>query len=206
MYRFRLRSPLRWLWVVVSSIGLVAVASAIQWPWILLAVPVVAALLLLAPPFGVFRHDETPAQRTKLRLEAHRPERMDPDPSGGQRFTLVLVNDGAVVAEDFRIRLLLPALLAPRDAPFRPLATLHTGTLGTHWFLETVYDDTAVTFRAGDSSTPGSIRCAPGTRLSLAELRLVNSSHQTGASVEYQINGGTVATVLGRLELPRMGD
>ena len=44
--RYRLRSPLRWLWVLVSAVGLVAFASVARSPWPLLAIPLAAALLL----------------------------------------------------------------------------------------------------------------------------------------------------------------
>ena len=114
---------------------------------------------------------------------------------------LVLVNDGDVAAEGFRIRILVPAALWPRGTHGTIISQLRVGQLGRHWFIESVYDDASVTFRAGRPADAGSVVCPAGTSLDLAELTLVNLEYFDGTDIEYQINGGTVRTVLGRIAL-----
>jgi len=198
----RARSPLRWLWVVSSSLVILLLAGAFDFPWLLLLVPFTAAALLLAPPLGMFRHDETPPPRTGVFVAAREVEAGGSSLPGARRFLLTLINDGEEVAEGFRMRLLVPAAIWPRGGSGSPLARLHVGEMGRQWSIESVYDDTSVTFRAGPPGGAGSVSCAPGERVDLAELTLVNLDHFAGDGLEYQINGGTVKTALWRIALP----
>lgn len=201
MWRQRARSPLRWLWVVTSALGILALAGVTSSAWLVVAIPLVAVLLLVAPPVGIFRHDETPPPRTDVRIDAREVAAAPGDPPGARRFLLTLVNDGDVPAAGFRIRLLVPALLWPRGTRGSPLGRLCAGAFGKHWFIESVYDDTSLTFRAGPLGDAAAIGCPPGGRLDLAELVVVNLDHWEGGGIEYQINGGTVRTILGRLQV-----
>jgi hypothetical protein len=188
----------------MSSLAILAVAAIVQSPWVLVAIPPLVVLLLLGPPLGVFRHDETLAPRTGLYLDARLPE--DESSGPGARFLLTLVNPGDVVAEDFRIRIVIPPELSPRDGPLRPLGHTFIGQYGAHWFIESVYDATAITFRSGAPGEPGAIQCEAGARRDLAELRFINRGRLAGATIEYQISGGTAKAVLGQLELPETRD
>lgn len=201
MFRQRARSPLRWLWVVTSALTLLGLAGIAGTPWLALLIPPVVATILFAPPVGIFRHDERPLARTEAQIVSDILPALPGDPPSARRYLLTLMNNGDVVAEDFRIRLLVPSSLWPRGTRGSPLGTLRCGTLGTHWFIESVYDDTSVTFRAGAPGEHGALSCPPGASLPLAELVLVNVAHAEQDAVEYQINGGTVRTVLGRLQV-----
>jgi hypothetical protein len=198
----RLRSPLRWLWAVMSALAVLAFAAVVQSPWLLVGIPPLVAVVLLGPPIGIFRHDETPAARTGLYLEALAAD--DPASAPGTRVRVELVNAGAVTAANFRIRIVIPPTLAPRGGPLRPLGRTFAGEHGRHWFIESVYDATAITFRSGEPDEPGAIRCAPGTRQALAELQFMNRGLLAGAALDYQISGGNAKPVLGRLELPNL--
>jgi hypothetical protein len=190
------------LWVITCALGILGIAGVTEALWLVLAIPFAVAGILFAPPIGVFKHDELPPPRTGARLHQREVPALPSDPPGARRFLLTLVNEGAVAAESFRIRLMVPAAIWPRGTRGSPLGALHVGTIGRHWFVETVYNDTSVTLRAGAPGEAGSLTCGPGERLDLAELMLVNLAQVDLRHIEYQINGGTVQTVLGRVELP----
>jgi hypothetical protein len=193
----RLRSPLRWLSAVMSALAVVALAGVAGLTWLVIAAPVVAGLFLLAPPLGVYRHDEVVAARTQLTLEATSlPSEL------GAAYRLTLVNRGAVAAQDFRVRLIVPEALAPRGGPLALLGDLLAGELGRHWFTETVSAGTAITFRAGHVGTAGALSCPAHGRLELAELRLLNRGLAAQTPLAYQVNGGNVGATLSELTLP----
>ncbi|HEX5165947.1 MAG TPA: hypothetical protein VFV93_11170 [Thermomicrobiales bacterium] len=194
MYRHRLRSPLRLLSATMSALMVVALA-AIAGPWLIVLAPVVAGLFLLAPPIGIYRHDETPAPRTGVRIEA---VPLDDDSANTLRFRLVLVNPGDVPASNFRIRLLVPHALVPASASSRLLGPIQAGAIGQNWFIDSTYDAIAVTFRSG--KTDG-ITCPPAGRLDLADLNLPSQAHPLDVTLDYQISGGTAAPALDRLHL-----
>lgn len=177
----------------MSALMIVALA-AIAGPWLIVLVPIVAGLFLLAPPIWIYKHDETPVPRTDVTLEG---VAIEPGSSGSRRFLLVLVNSGDVPADDFRIRLLVPQSLVPATMSSRLLGTLHTGTTGRNWFVDSTYDAIAITFRAGASDQ---IVCPPHHRLELADLNLPEQSPQV-VDLEYQISGGSASPRLGRLHL-----
>ena len=66
----RARSPLRWLWVGTSALGLLGLAGVTSQTWLILAIPFVCLAFLFAPPVGIFRHDETPLPQTETRVVA----------------------------------------------------------------------------------------------------------------------------------------
>ena len=196
LYRLRLRSPLRWLSAVMSALAVVALAGVAGLTWLVAAAPFVVGLFLLAPPLGVYRHDETPTLRTTLSLEATAVES-----STGATYRLTLVNHGAVTAVNFRVRLIVPEALAPRGAPHALLGTLLAGALGRHWFIETVNAGTAIAFRSGQPGSAGALVCPAQGRLELAELHLLNRGLAVRTPLAYQINGGNVGAVLAELRL-----
>jgi hypothetical protein len=200
-FRVRLRSPLRWLSAVMCALAALAVAGVSGQTWLVAAAPIVATLFLLAPPLGIFRHDETPAPRTQLTLHAT-PVAGSP----GAAYRLTLVNRGATPAVDFRMRLIVPEELAPPSGPLKPLGELLAGQLGRHWFIETVNDGTAIVFRAGQAGSPEALICPADGQLDLAELRLLNAGLATRTPLAYQINGGNVGAVLAELKLPARND
>lgn len=198
----RARSPLRWLWVITSAPVLLGLAGITGQLWLIALIPLVVAAILFSPPLGVFHHDEIPPPRTDAYIVAREVEPRGDVPPGGRCFALTLHNDGTEAAENFRIRILVPAALWPRGTRGSPLMATDAGRLGRHWFTEAVSADTSITFRAGDPREPDAIICPMGGSLALATLLLVNLAHFAGDALEYQINGGTVRTVLGRLVLP----
>jgi hypothetical protein len=200
-FRVRLRSPLRWLSAVMSALAVLAVAGVSGQTWLVAAAPIVAALFLLAPPLGIFRHDETPAPRTQLTLEASAIPG-----SPGATYRLTLVNRGATAAVDFRMRLIVPEALSPRSGPLKPLGALLAGQLGRHWFTETVNAGTTVVFRAGQPGAVDALSCPAHGQLDLAELRVLNAGPATQTPLAYQINGGNVGAVLAELKLPARYD
>lgn len=192
----RWKSPLRWLWTVIGSLAVIGAAGLTGVSWFLLLLPVVWALFLLAPPLGVFRHDERRPTRVGLQPELVPVD----DPAGGaQCWWIELVNRSDATAGDFSLRLLAPEAVSPRGHPVRPLGRIVTGELGRQWFVESVEGATALTFRAGEA-----LVCAPGSRTRLAELCLP-AGRSAAAKFAYQISGGTAAAVLGELELPAGG-
>jgi hypothetical protein len=197
--RTRLRSPLRWLSAVMSGLMLLAIGSITAFPWLFLLVPVIAGLFLLAPPLGIYKHDETPVQHTGVRLEAY--EVTSSHSLTDMRFRLVLVNPGAVPAEDFRLRLLLPHTLVPPDVRTRPLAGIRVGTFGTHWFIDTMVDATAITFRTAPRGAGDALVCPAGSRQELADLVLPAQRRPFAITLDYQVSGGTVKPSLDRLHL-----
>ncbi len=172
-------------------VGLAAIAGT----WLIALAPVVAGLFLLAPPIGIYKHDETPVPRTDVRLEA---EALDDDSSNTLRFRLVLVNPGDVAASDFRIRLLMPQTLVPARSASRVLGAILTGTHGRNWFVDSSHDAIAITFRAGGSDQ---IHCQAGGRLELADLHLPGQSGPLDVTLEYQVSGGSATPSLDRLRL-----
>jgi hypothetical protein len=172
-------------------VGLAAIAG----PWFILLAPIVAGIFLLAPPVGIYKHDETPPPRTGVQLEAIA---LDDDASHTARFQLVLVNPGDVPASDFRIRLLVPQSLVPARSVDRLLGPQLVGTLGRNWFVDSTHDAIAITFRAGASDA---IHCPAGGQLDLAELHLPAQSRPLNVTLEYQVSGGSAAPALNRLRL-----
>ena len=200
-FRVRLRSPLRWLSAVMSALAVLAVAGVSGQTWLVAAAPVAAGVLLLAPPLGIYRHDETPEPRTRVTLEAT-PAAGSP----GATYRLTLVNRGATPAVDFRMRLIVPEALSPRGGPIQPLGELLAGQLGRHWFTETVNDGTAIVFRAGHAENPDAVTCPGNGQLDLAELRLLNAGLAARTPLAYQVNGGNVGAVLDELQLQARND
>jgi hypothetical protein len=200
-WRVRLRSPLRWLSAVMSALAVLAVAGVSGQTWLVAVAPVVAALFLLAPPLGIYRHDETPTPRTRLTLEATALAS-----SPGAAYRLTLLNRGATPAVDFRMRLIVPEALSPRSGPLKPLGELLAGQLGQHWFTETVNNGTTIVFRAGHAGSPDAVTCPAHGQLDLAELRVLNAGLAARTPLAYQINGGNVGAVLGELQLPERRD
>jgi hypothetical protein len=184
----------------MSALLVTAFAGVLS-PWLLLAVPVVAGVFLLAPPLGVFRHDETPLDRAGVRLEGHAIDGAGATPANAARFRLVMVNPGAVDAEDFRVRLLVPHSLVPPDSRVMPLGRLLEGELGTHWFVESTRDATAITLRSAPRRSQSRISCAAGSRTALAELVLPVPGPRAELVLDYQVSGGSVEATLGRLRL-----
>jgi hypothetical protein len=176
---------------VLMIVGLAAIAG----PGFILLAPVVAGLFLLAPPIGIYKHDETPPPRTGVQLEA---VALDDDAPHTLRFRLVLVNPGDVAASDFRIRLLVPQTLVPAKSSSRLLGQLLTGAHGRNWFIDSTHDAIAITFRAGASDE---ISCPPGGRLVLADLHLPGQSRPLDVTLEYQVSGGSAVPALDRLRL-----
>lgn len=195
MIRLRLRSPLRWLSATMSALMIFGLAGIFSAPWLLLAAPLVSGAFLLAPPLGVYRHDEIPKPITTLRLSATPLE----PAANALRFRLTLHNDGDERADDFRIRLLVPHTLVPAEAARQLLPVLHLGALGRNWFIETIWVATAITFRAAPKGHAETIACPPHGQLELADLAL--PSDTPAATLDYQLSGGTARPVLGTLRL-----
>ncbi len=195
MWRVRLRSPLRWLSAVMGSLLLFGLAGILGHTWIIAGTPVLAGLFLLAPPVWVYQHDETPPPRTSLALIAV------PDVERPGAFWLAVVNDGDVVASDFRIRLLIPHDVVPVGQQDRLLGHTLAGVPGHNWFVDSAGPATAITFRAAMKGEQPGILCPARGRLDLAELRLPPQGAPYDLAVEYQINGGSVAPSLGGLLL-----
>ncbi len=172
-------------------VGLAAIAG----PWFIALAPAVAGVFLLAPPIGIYKHDETPPPRTGVRLEA---VALDDDASHTLRFRLILVNPGDVEATDFRIRLLVPQTLVPASSTSRLLGPVLIGAHGRNWFVDSTHDAIAITFRAGVSDD---ISCPPGGKLELADLHLPGQSHPLDVTLEYQVSGGNATPSLDRLRL-----
>jgi hypothetical protein len=202
--RHRLRSPLRWLSAVMSALLVTAFAGVLS-PWLLLAVPVVGAVFLLAPPLGIYRHDETPPDRPGVRLEGYAVDGGGATPVNAVRFRLVLVNPGTADAEDFRVRLLVPHSLVPPGARVGPLGKLLVGELGTNWFVDSAGDATAITLRSARRDSQPRISCPAGSRTELAELILPALDRQAAFVLDYQVSGGSVQATLGRLRLAAGG-
>jgi hypothetical protein len=178
----------------MSALMIVALAS-IAGTWFIVLAPIVAGLFLLAPPIGIYKHDETPAPRTVVKLDAIA---LDDVPANAVRFRLILVNPGDVPASDFRIRLLVPQRLVPASSSSKLLGPVHTGVHGRNWFIDSTHDAIAITFRAGGADD---IMCPPGGRLELADLNLPRQAHPLDVTLEYQVSGGSAAPTLDRLRL-----
>lgn len=162
----------------------------------------VAAMFLLAPAVGIYRHDETPMPRTGVFLDASEiPVQEQDHREMITRFRLVLVNPGGVPAEDIRIRLLIPHALVPPDSRVRPLGSVAIGEYGKHWAIETADDATAITFRTAPRGEDQHVICPPGTRLELADLVLPVQRRPIRATLDYQISGGNAKTNLGQIAL-----
>jgi hypothetical protein len=189
-----MRSPLRLLSATMSALMIVALAS-IAGAWFVVLAPIVAALFLLAPPLGIYKHDETPTPRTGVQLDA---APLDRDAAHTLRFRLTLVNSGDVPADNFRIRLLIPHTLVPAKSANRLLGPLLTGEMGRNWFVDSTHDAAAITFRAGTSDA---VSCPPGSRLDLADLNRPAQAHPFDVTLEYQVSGGSAAPRLDRLRL-----
>lgn len=169
--------------------------GAIAGPWLIVLAPIVAGLFLLAPPIGIYRHDETPVPRAAVALEA--VER-DTGSTTALVFRLVLLNPGDVQASDFRIRLLVPQTLVPASAATRVLGTILAGEHGRNWFIDTTHDAIAITFRA---RIHDDIHCPAKSKLELADLYLPVQARPLDIDLEYQVSGGSASPTLGRLRL-----
>jgi hypothetical protein len=199
--RYRLKSPLRWLSGVMSALMVLAIASILQSPWLMLLAPAALALFLLLPPIGVYRHDETPLGVTGVHLEAWEVREGAYPLDGSVRFRMVLVNPGNVSAENFRVRLLIPHTLVPPQSRMRPLGTVYAGQIGVNWSIDSAYDATAITLRTAPAGSPEEIRVPPGSRQELADLVLPSQARPFDVALDYQVNGGTVKAALQQLRL-----
>ena len=202
MIEARIRSPLRWLWAFIGSLLMLAIAGLTGIIWFAFLVPVVAGLFLLAPPMGIFKHDEQIAPRTGLALTAQVTEGAMNTPGSAPiiRYTLSLRNDGDVDAHDFSVRLLVPDEIAPRNGMVKPLGRIHRGQIGKHWFTESAYDATALTFRT--RIAPGDdVVCRAGESIEIAELHFVQELNPHGTVLDYQVSGGSAKPALGQLRL-----
>lgn len=202
MIHARIRRPLRWLWAFIGSLIMFALAGLTGVWWVAIGAPFVAVLFLTAPPLGVFKHDETPQPRTGLALLARESEDLSTTESGVAvaRYTLSLQNDGDVDAEDFSVRLLIPEALAPRGGPVQPLGRILRGQIGRHWFIETTYDATALTFRTR-LAPDDDLVCHAGAAIEIAELHFSPDRNPHGTTLAYQVSGGSAKAALGQVTL-----
>ena len=162
----------------------------------MLVVPV-WVVFLTAPPIWVFRHDEKPVSRTGMQLAL---ELIDVK-GATTGYRLYVENHGEDEARNFSIRILLPRDLSPHGHTVQPLSRVIVGRVGSHWFTETIQDDSALTFRAhGRGAAPVTI--GPGDRVAIAELRFASGRVRAAPAIDFQISGGTVHTVLGHLTVP----
>lgn len=181
---------------------MIAVAGLTGQVWIAFLAPVVAAIFLTAPPIGVFKHDERIVERTGLSLVASETEgaRNLPGAAPLTRYTLSLRNTGNVDAEDFSVRLLIPDTISPRKGTVKPLGKILRGTVGVHWFTESAYDATALTFRT--RLEPGDdVICPAGETIEIAELHFAAEINVRGTVLEYQVSGGSTKAALGQVQL-----
>ena len=202
MIEARIRSPLRWLWAFIGSLTVLAIAGLSGIIWLALLAPLAALLFLLAPPLGVFKHDERIVPRTGLALSAVATEGRGNSPGGAPvvRYTLALRNDGNVDAHDFSVRLLIPDGISPRNGMVKPLGTILRGQIGKHWFTESVHDATALTFRT--RIAPGDdVVCHAGETLPIAELHFAQELQPHGTLLDYQVSGGSAKPALGQVRL-----
>jgi hypothetical protein len=202
MIEARIRSPLRWLWAFIGALSMLAVAGLSGIYWFAFLAPVVAALFLLAPPLGVFKHDERIVPRTGLGLTAtlHEDASNAPGSAPIVRYTLALRNDGSVDAHDFSVRLLVPEAIAPRKGQLNPLGKILRGQVGKHWFTESTYDATALTFRT--RIAPGDdVVCRAGESIDIAELHFLQELAPHGTTLDYQVSGGSAKPALGQVRL-----
>lgn len=170
--------------------------------WFTLGVPVAICIFLFAPPLGLFKHDERVMKRAGLRLSTRVIDRPlgapGSEPVAG--FTLVLANDDDTDAEDFSLRILVPDCLAPRKGTVKPLGKILRGKMGTHWFIEGAYDATALTFRT--RIAPGDdVVCHAGEAIDIAELHFSPANNPQGATLDYQVSGGSAKAALGQFRL-----
>jgi len=202
MIAARIRSPLRWLWAFIGSLSMLALAGLTGIVWIAFLAPVVAVLFLVAPPLGIFKHDERIIPRTDLALTATETLDAGNSPGGAPlvRYTLSLKNHGEVDAHDFSVRLLVPDAISPRNGVVKPLGRIHRGQVGKHWFTESAYDATALTFRT--RIAPGDdVVCRAGESIDIAELHFVQELNPHGSVLDYQVSGGSAKAALGQLRL-----
>jgi hypothetical protein len=176
--------------------------AAIFGPWLIALAPVVAGLFLLAPPIGVYQHDETPVPRVTLRLVVSDTTSASDRRANERRYLLTLLNDGPALAVDFRVRIVIPHLLVPPHAASRLLGALHAGSLGRNWAIESAVGATSVTFRAGRPADAGVILLHPGDSLDLADLILPIQVLAEAVELEYQVSGGSSRPILARVGLP----
>jgi hypothetical protein len=202
MIEARIRSPLRWLWAFIGSLSMLAIAGLTGIVWFAFLVPIVAGLFLMAPPMGTFKHDETIAPRTDLHLVIDEADEAENVPGSAPiaRFTLSLQNRGDVDAEDFSVRLLIPDAIAPRNGPVKPLGRIYRGQVGKHWFTESAYEATALTFRT--RLAPGDdVICRAGETIEIAELHFLQELSPHGTVLDYQVSGGSAKPALGAVQL-----
>jgi hypothetical protein len=200
VWRVRIRSPLRWLSAVMTSLLIIVIAGGADFPWLLLAIPVAVGLFLFAPAIWVYQHDETPIKRTGMTLEAY-PVAANPGSVGTARFRLVLSNHGEVPAHDVRVRLLIPTSIIPADSRTRPIGNLLVGELGRNWFVDTAYDATAITLRTARPGDPEEIVCPANSSMELADLLLPMQGAPYDIQFDYQISGGSAKATLGELRI-----
>ncbi len=194
--RYRLRSPLRWLCATMSAMFLFAMVGVLDSLWLLPLVPLALGVFLLAPPLGPYHHTEHAPDRTTVDVALQRGGAHDVP--NGDTWTLRLQNTGKADARHFRIRMTIPTDMLPTAGVARLLFRTHVGQPGAHWFVETGWEHTVLTFRAGAPERADAVSIAPGSTLDLAELLLpVGATGEIG----YQINGGSVKTTLGGIPI-----
>lgn len=181
---------------------MIAVAGLTGQAWIAFFAPVVSVIFLTAPPMGIFKHDERIVERTGLSLVASPTEGATNRPGAAPltRYTLSLRNTGNIDAQDFSVRLLIPDAISPRNGAVKPLGKILRGTVGIHWFIESAYDATALTFRT--RLEPGDdVVCPAGETIEIAELHFAAELNVRGTVMEYQISGGSTKAALGQVQL-----
>lgn len=181
---------------------MLAIAGLTGIAWFALGVPVAIGLFLFAPPLGVFKHEEQVVRRAGLALSTRKIDRPLGAPGSAPvvGYTLILTNDGAIDAEDFSLRLLVPDALSPRNGPVKPLGRVLRGRMGLHWFIEGAYDATALTFRT--RLAPGDdFVCRAGESMEIAELHFSTERDPHGTFLDYQVSGGSAKAALGQVRL-----
>jgi hypothetical protein len=193
----RLRSPLRWLWTVFGSLSVLAAAGLTGIAWFLVALPVIWGLFLLAPPVGVFRHDEPSAKKTRIVLETRRVR----DPAQSTVVVEIAAkNVGETDATGYRLRLLIPHEYAPPDHPIQLIRAIHVGKLGREWYTESVEGAQALAFRA--NLAPGATATCPAQAcLPLIQLQFPAGRIGSESVLAYQVNGGNVVNTLDSVPL-----
>jgi len=193
MWRVRLRSPLRWLSAVMGGMLVFGMAGIFDQPWLILGVPLIIAIFVLAPPIWVYRHEEALVEHASLSVVA------EPAADRPATFVLTMVNDAAVPAADFRLRILVPHRVVPMQHQGRLLGNILVGEMGRNWFVDAAVDSTAITFRAAQKGEKPGILCPAHGRLPLAELSLPPQGAPWNVTLDYQVSGGSAAPALSTL-------
>lgn len=181
---------------------MLALAGLTGVPWFAIGAPIAIGVFMFAPPLGLFKHDEQVVKRAGLALSTREIDRPLGSPGSAPvtGFTLILSNDGDTDAEDFSLRVLVPDTLSPRNGAVKPLGKILRGQMGVHWFIEGAYDATALTFRTR-IAPGGDVVCHAGQSIEIAELHFSPERHPLGATLDYQVSGGSAKAALGQVEL-----